>query len=272
MARLRQRYLLFIDLLGAKSRWHRAGRAVAEVAYRQLRSLVESGLSTIDDRELIDGLIETDAAAIVCTSTEACVKMGLEVFRNAFSLTGAEPEQRPWLRGTITPLPQYTSLRSAASVPTPYRKIKISSLTSGLLDAISVEKSGFKGMRLLITAALITRPLLAGFAIPVGPRSLAPFKTLKHSYYPARLGKDFEDVFWMIRDSGTSWEQAKRTMALRLRLAARDPEEFVQAAATQVLFHECSAIIWNLSRTTGVNALKDTMLADVPDTPEGADG
>lgn len=248
MVRARQRYLLFVDLLGAKAQWKRDGRAGAERAFERLGELVVGGAKKLHEDELIDGLLETDSSAIVCSSVDACVRSGMEIFCNAFSMAGSSSEERPWLRGTITKLPKYAGLRSSASVPAPLRRIKVSTLAPGLLDALSVEKSGFKGMRLLIEAALISKPLLNQYAVPIGPRYLAPFKTLKHSYYPTRLGREYEDVFWMIRDAAEEWEQAKRTMALRLRLAARDQEEFVQAAATQVVFHECSAILWNLRR------------------------
>jgi hypothetical protein len=272
MARLRNRYLLFVDLLGAKAQWQRQGRVGAEAAFRQLRDLVATSLQAVDHSALIDGLIETDAAAIVCSSVEHCLTIGLEVFRKAFFNTNDDTCQRLWLRGVITQLPQYAGLRSLRSLPRLNGRIKVSDLAPGLLDAISVEKSGFKGMRLLITASLITRPLLDRFVIAVGSRHLAPFKTLAHSHYPTRLGRDFEDVFWMLQDSEAQWEQAKQTMALRLRLAARDPEEFIQAASTQVLFHECSAIVWNLRRRSGITASGNARGADIPQENQGVDG
>jgi hypothetical protein len=112
-----------------------------------------------------------------------------------------------------------------------------------LLDAIAIEKSGFKGMRLLVEHKLITPEIRAEFKQPLGHLNFIPLSKLKSSTYPTRLNDAFSDYLWMGSIDREDFEELRKIMALRLRLAAGEPEEFVQAAATQVVFHECAAIL-----------------------------
>jgi hypothetical protein len=126
-------------------------------------------------------------------------------------------------------------------------QVEITTYSPPLLTAISVEKSGFKGMRLLVDGALITKPIRAAWKIPIGKRTFIPFRRLRHSVYPA-MGDRFEDFLWMASGDNEEWDDRKIVMAKRLRLAGNDPEEFAQAAATQVVFHECDAILQSLRK------------------------
>jgi len=49
----------------------------------------------------------------------------------------------------------------------------------------------------------------------------------------------------------------ERLMAQKLRQAAGDGEEFIQAAATQVVFHECIAIIGSIRTRLHFEAIKE---------------
>ena len=115
-----------------------------------------------------------------------------------------------------------------------------------LFDAVSVEKSGFRGMRMLIASELITRQLRTTFRHPIGNRSFIPFRRLNHSQYPGRISEGYHDVLWMFSPDEAEWRDRKRLMSSRLRWSGNDPEEFVQAAATQLVFSECQAILTTL--------------------------
>lgn len=121
----------------------------------------------------------------------------------------------------------------------PFGRLSTHGYSSPLLDAISVERSGFKGMRILVADPLITEPLRTAARIPIGGRYLIPLKRLDHSDYRVQ---GFQDWLWMLVPDEEAWSRTLRQMAARLRWAAKDSDEFVQAAATQVVFHECEAI------------------------------
>lgn len=46
----------------------------------------------------------------------------------------------------------------------------------------------------------------------------------------------------MASSEPADWQHAERRMSTRFRDSTKDPDEFAQAVATQVLFHEASAI------------------------------
>ena len=111
--------LLFIDLLGVRSRWHAGGRLAAERAFGQLTRLVEKALQQENPGNMLDGAIEIDAAAIVCVSTEVAVSLGRGIYLGTFNRVGKEPDRRLWLRGAITPINRGIQLRAMTSMPTP---------------------------------------------------------------------------------------------------------------------------------------------------------
>jgi hypothetical protein len=121
----------------------------------------------------------------------------------------------------------------------PFAHLSVHRYSGPFLDAISVERSGFKGMRILIEDVLVNDALREAVRIPVAGRRLIPLRRLDHSEYRAN---GFQDWLWMLPDDEDVWARRRRQMATRLRWAVRDSEEFLQAAATQVVFNECEAI------------------------------
>lgn len=73
-----------------------------------------------------------------------------------------------------------------------------------------------------------------------------PFKKLANSAYPGRIASGYSDYLWMARQEEDDWRRLKLFMSKRLRWRAQDAEEFLQAAATQVLFNETVAIFRSL--------------------------
>jgi hypothetical protein len=193
------------------------------------------------------GMIESDAVAISCRTTETALSIGRRLFRAAFEQTSKNHDHRSWLRGVVVSRDTDEPLRRSAKFKQAL-KIDLMLYSQELLDAIATEKSGFKGMRLLIAEDLITPELRRSVRLPAGDLWLVPLRHLRHCNYPGRVAVGFRDYLWMAPqpDSADNKAAYDILMATRLRLAAGDPEEFIQAAATQVLFHEYSAILSSL--------------------------
>jgi hypothetical protein len=237
--------ILFVDLLGVRDRWRHGGRAEAELAFVTLRTALVSALRGVHPERMLEGGIETDAVTLVFETPAEAVAVGRELYRIAFVGAKVIDDGRLWLRGVIVPFEIEEPLRSSRRLSPPYSEVKFYQYAGSLLEAIAVEKSGVKGMRLLIETSLVDKSLAKDFRIPVGALNLIPFRRLTHSPYPARVD-NYRDVLWMASADQDEWTSRKQLMASRLRWSAANSEEFVQAAATQVVFHECNAIIQSL--------------------------
>lgn len=238
--------IFFTDLLGVKSLWQRGGRAAAEHSFVVFRTAVVAALRNTAVTGLVEGAIETDATTLVFESPVQAVKAGMALYNTIFDGATTEASERWWLRGVILPLEPAEGLRLPRALSTPLSQVHFVQYAGSLLDAIAIEKSGVKGMRLLISNDLVTPELREHFRIAVGPRFLIPFRPLDHSSYPATIATTYQDVLWMLTHEQALWESRRQLMASRLRWSARDTEESVQAAATQVLFNEAQQILGSL--------------------------
>lgn len=233
--------LLFIDLLGTKSKWLRDGLPGVQAAFAAFRACVRTGLQAVAVNQILGGGIESDSAAIVCPDAGTAVAIGQAAFQHAFA---ANPRgDRMWLRGVVTASdPALANVRPDAPLAAPYNSVSNFEYSEPLLTAISVERSGFKGMRLLVANELITNALRRQFGVPMAVRTLLPFRKLTHSVYPVRIADQYQDFLWMTACEDAQWDRNRRAMENRLRYAAADAEEVIQAAATQIAFHEVGAI------------------------------
>ncbi len=241
--------LLYLDLLGTRSRWHRTGRSGAEATFRDFEALLRGVLHDHPAR-VTRGGVETDAAALICPSTEDAIFVGSEIYRRAFLSPRRVEDDRLWVRGAITEIQADVVLRQERSLEPALDHVRVYDYAGPLLDGISIERAGFKGMRLVIVGTLVTEPVRRRYAVPVGELSLIPFRRLDHSGYPGRLIAGFQDVLWMATPNEELRTALMRRMADRLRWSAGDQEEFLQAAATQVVFNECTAIFHDLRLRT----------------------
>lgn len=242
--------VVFVDILGVRSRWHLGGRESAEKAFARLRALVTEALRNVGATSIETGGIETDSAALVFSSATSAAVFVRTLFRFAFEKWSQQPEERMWLRGVVTS--SEPGLLRRESVLAGFERVRLYDLETGLLDAIAVEKSGFKGMRVVIENQLVNDALRRDFRIHIKNQTFFPFRKLRHSAYPARIAEEYQDFLWMVKESRDEWEEAKRTMSHRLRTCARNPEEFLQAGATQVVFNEADEIIRSLDRRSDV--------------------
>ena len=97
-------------------------------------------------------------------------------------------------------------------------------------------------MRLLVKRTLVDANVQERMKISFGTHMLIPFRRLNHSLYPSRVDGEYTDFLWMACHPETDWHDLVLRMSSRLRYASRIQEELAQAAATQVVFHECAAI------------------------------
>ena len=232
--------IAYFDLLGTRKKWEKGGRAAVEATFARFEELVRQGLAQVGPEGVLDGGIEADSAVFVCADEALALRLSQTIFAAAFSATNPEQEaNRPWIRGAIVRVLEPGPLRTPAPMNPPFAHMAVHRYSAPFLDAISVERSGFKGMRILIEDALVTEALRGAVRIPVGGRNLIPLRRLDHSDYRVN---GYQDWLWMLPPDEETWLRRRQQMATRLRWAAKDPEEFLHAAATQVVFNECEAI------------------------------
>jgi hypothetical protein len=234
--------LLYLDLLGTRSKWHREGRAGVERAFTLFHENVLNAIKTREPGLVVGGGIESDSAALLCLDEIAATRIGRGAYRNAFERAAQDVSQRQWLRGAIVRVEGNEPLRTEAPCDPSLSGLMNYRYSPWFLDAIAVERSGFKGMRLVIANELVTEELRKHWATKLGKRTFVPVRRLEHCGYPHRLRDGFQDFLWMAAGGSDEWDLNRRRMADRLRYAANEAEEALQAAATQVAFHECAAI------------------------------
>lgn len=233
--------VLFLDELGARSRWIQGGAAAAKAGFLGFHRLIVGCCRRARPGTIVGGGLETDSAMLVCDTASGALELARTIFRATFRTANNPSTPRRWLRGSLVPA-EACDMRTMSTLRAPLQSLSVATFSSAAFHAISLEKSGFKGMRLLVAKDLATRSLSDEVRIPVGSMSFIPLKRLRHSYYPPLPGMEAVDYLWMSDAESIVAEDLQRDVANRLRFAATNREEFEQAAATQVVFNECAAI------------------------------
>ena len=246
------RALLLVDLLGLRSRWHAAGRAGAEIAFRHWNSLVSTCLEHGPGNVVRTGLVETDAVALLFDKPSDAIDCGARLFRSAFVSRVQESGERFWLRGVITDAGNLTTIRTMSLLESTAGPVETGSYSPEVLDAIAAEKSGFKGMRLLVETSLLTPETKRATSLKIGDHFTARSRVLSLSTYPIPLVGRFCDVLWMATSDEAEWGALKALIARRVAHSARNTDEFIHAAATDVVFHECGAFFGKVRRKAGL--------------------
>ncbi len=233
--------LLLLDLLGMKARWAKAPSA-ADLAFDTFQQLVEEALETLPSDINVRGALESDGTALLFTHPHTAISVGRQICRSAFALGKRAGDERFWIRGVIAPGAFNARLRTSQALKKPFRQIEASRPAPALLEAISVEQSGYKGMRLVIASSLVDEALRRDLRIWLGRRSINPIRRLRYS----RPVPNYFDVLWMIPDhleTSDDWLELSKRMNRRLRWSGQDPMEFAQASATSLVFAECGALL-----------------------------
>jgi hypothetical protein len=250
--------ILFVDVLGVRSKWLTGGQSAAEAAFQEFRTLIAASMKGTVSDSLVRGVVESDSAAL----TFSGLLPALESAKALYSAAFRRKRGRVWLRGCIVSLDGKNALRTSTTFSGKLSKVELTLYGKPLLEAIAVEKSGFKGMRLLVESRLINPDVRVAVKQPIGHLNFIPLCKLKAMRYPKRLDGFFVDYLWMASVNRDEFEDMRSIMAVRLRGAASEPEEFAQAAATQVVFHECGAILSSLGGKAHYRTLRDAERAE----------
>jgi hypothetical protein len=236
--------ILFVDMLGARKKWQTGGVQAAVEAFDHFARMVIAAVRAEDPKSVIRGGIETDSAMLVFEGAVPAFAVAKRLYHYAFTNRRNPNAPRLWLRGSMVRDGDDIFLRRSSRMGAQFDNVEVFTYSPPALDAISIEKSGFKGMRLLVKTDLVTDAVKSAFRIPFGEMFFTPFKRLRYSGYPA--GKDdLVDFLWMACKDDAEWEDISLHMTYRFRHSSRDADEFAQAAATQVMFHECGALRTN---------------------------
>lgn len=236
------RPLLYVDMLGMKQRWRAEGVPGARRAFDAFYGMVAAAVDAqgTDLAVAVTGGVQSDAAAVVLPSIDSALAVGRTLFRAAFASMSAD--ERTWLRGVIIGMPPTEPIEAVSGLAGSLTALIHRRFSDDLLRAIYVEQSGFRGHRLLVTESLIDEDLVAAQRIAVEGRTFHPLRRLDLSHAP----DGFRDLLWMYPRSAEegSWDDMRLAMRNRFRWAAGASEgEFIQAAATRLVFDECQAIV-----------------------------
>ncbi len=232
---------LFMDLLGVRAKWISGGRTAAEEAFAGFRAVVNHGVRSVDPSCVLAGVIESDSAYICCDTLRTALEVGRQTYMRAFQPPAHS--SRLWIRGVVMPGPGSSGLTRSAPLSGTYPQVIVVRYHGRLLDAIAAEKSGFRGMRLLVGRGRGVGQPQRGKVDPihVGQYHLAPFLKVRAPAYPRALA-GFRDFLWMATDDEEEHQVLMTHMFHRLRWASEDPEELAHAAATQVIFNHWDAL------------------------------
>jgi hypothetical protein len=234
-------YLFFCDLLGARAQWRHSGAdGVLSLCERFNAVLAKTLLLAEVLHDLQDGLVESDSAAFIFRTRYSAVHFATSLYQKVFIGTSRVGIQRLfWLRGILRPYDSAEPLRASHPLSHHAPAVARFSYSLPLLHAIAAEKSGFKGMRLLVHESLVQMD--DRLAKRIGQHASRFFRRLKWSGYPAQADC-YQDALWMLAEMDFNPADFRTKLMLRLKWAAKDQEEFLQAAATQVVFNEAFAM------------------------------
>ena len=231
--------LVFVDMLGVKSRWLKLGKQGAESAFKIFNRLVNDSIKQ-SRVKLLSGFLEADATALSFSNEQDACYFARTLYFNAFFAAKSDKDERIWLRGAIVSLNDLNPLRTDTDLDT---GIKLYGYSDRLLEAVQVEKSGFKGMRIVIEKSLLTSQVRSGLKTTISNKEFFPVRKLTYAPLPKSIGEKYEDFVWMAAGDTKQFENAHVAMSNRLRWCCPETgDEFIHAAATQVVFNECRSI------------------------------
>jgi len=238
--------LLSIDLLGARAHLKRADPHAAAAISEDFGDLVIDTAESLDAASELTGSISNDSCVLQCPTVKTALALSRRIFRRAWLETRTPNDMRLWLRGAIMNGRVDTAASEAPAsecLPGIRKHVPIPSVRK----IHSILRSGYRGMRILIDEELLDDQLRGVFRIPLGRLGVIPFRRMNFTPYPRRLDSRFQDFLWMA-DNEPEWAQYGMRMKQRMMWSVDDHSEFVQAAATQVVFHECDAILQSVNR------------------------
>lgn len=183
--------LLFVDSLGTKQAWQTGGETAAKDAFNRFNRIVIGGALNAPAGSIMDAMIESDSAGFICESVSSALLVAGKMYRLAFHAPPRKPFlMQTWLRGAIVDVDASVPLRTERLISKRFGTVRFFSYSNSLLDAIWIEKSGFKGMRLLVQSALLTDAVRKEFRVAHQAKRFPMIRRLRRSAYP----KQFDGV------------------------------------------------------------------------------
>jgi len=248
--------LLCIDLLGTKARWRFGGHDAAGAAFEDFADLILDTAATMDVAARLTGDIEGDWCAIVCPTPEAALALARRIFRRAWLETRTPDDPRLWLRGVVLPIDENAPVRTTTA-DDELQGIRRTWFSPAAMQAVGLLRAGYHGMRLLVADSLLNDHLRGMFRIPLGRLGVIPFRRMNYTPYPGAVQRGYQDFLWMA-ETQQEWGQYALRMKQRMLWSAADQDEFAQASATQIVFHECDAILQSVARKNMQRRADDT--------------
>ncbi len=237
---------VYIDLLGVQKMWQLGGANAVKSRIQEFANLIKEQLTYLPQQSFRDGdftiMTLSDSVAITCQDSDQAIGIASHLFEQCFYHTDRSSSPL-WLRGVISSWHNQNMVFNTKSIQ--LREISVGTeykLEDDYLQAIALEKSGFKGMRLIIDQSLLPNSgknemrKWFGFKKP-----LFRIVRLDQCNYP---GDEFADVLWMA-DTEAKYKDLLGIMAKRYKQSTRDPDELIQAAWTRAVFDQVDTLIWS---------------------------
>ncbi|MCW5898590.1 MAG: OST-HTH/LOTUS domain-containing protein [Flavobacteriales bacterium] len=262
-----KRAVLFVDVLGVQKMWRSGGAVAVKERIEEFNTFVTKQLPYLPDYVHRDAeftvMLGGDSVAILCQDVVQAVEIGIHLFEQAF-YSSASTRFPFWLRGAISEWNnQYSPISAAPIFSKGVQVGKVETMEDDYLRVLALEKSGYRGMRIIIERGLgrqaneeFTR-LWSDFKRP-----LYLITQLREMVYPP--GGEYSDVLWMANDE-LKYGHFKGIMAQRFKASVKDSDEMMQAAWTRATFDMVDSLVWSCKTYTIATSDPN---APPPDAPE----
>ncbi len=240
--------ILFIDLLGVQKLWLTGGYTAVKDRIQRFNTFVLEQANFLPAQVHREGeytvILAGDSVSIMCQDFEQAIGMGVHFFVQAFYSTGKTGKPF-WLRGAIDRW--HNQYLPVNTVPIHAKGLQIGTQyvnEDDYLKVLALEKSGFRGMRLIVDRNVLPgggldyQAAWSGLSKPLGL-----IARLNECTYPE--GEGYADVLWMAADQEHKYGHMKAIMSQRFKRCTREPDEFVQAAWTRAVFDQVESLVWS---------------------------
>jgi len=246
--------ILLVDLLGVQKMWQQGGATKVKARIEEFNEFVLNKINYLPSELHRDGeytlILSGDSFVVTCNDIDQAVGIGIHMFTQAFyeSDNASSPF---WLRGAISSWKNQYLVMNTVQVSAKGLQIGTRYVSEDdYLNVLALEKSGFKGMRLIVDRKLLPSygtaytKLWSGFTKPL----YLTCRLEQCSYPMDTAGSQFVDILWMA-EKEDRFNSLRNIMAKRFKNTTRDPDEFVQAAWTRATFDQVDSLVWSCRAT-----------------------
>ena len=240
--------LLYCDLLGIRELWRQRGLRRVERRFNLFESIVDAALRDMGSPRasiVLQGEMESDSVVLTFRGPEEAILTGMRIWRRAFEHDGGDgKDQRLYIRGVIVGLGSSRTLRQYRPAIS-HSNITRAMYASEFLDAVAMEKSGFRGMRLLVDERLLDEETILRTeerlwaTMGVAPEEQTSYSLVVRipgAQYPESISY-LRDVLWPMT-APTEFGLLEQRMNERLHSAKGDRDERLHARNTTMVFRE----------------------------------